>query len=349
MARHGRRKSLLFNGHLDTNPVTGGWMVDPFGGLVDDRFVYGIGVSNMKAGDAAYFMAVRTLIEAGVRLAGDVLLSFVVGELQGGIGTVRAIEQGLRADCFINAEPTDLGGLTLHAGAFNFEIELHGVTRHLSKREEAVDAILAAVRLIPRLTEMRFEGAATPAHAAINRAHVGIVRGALTDGFNETRPPQVADFCRLAGAARYAPSQTIEGVLADIGRLLSEMEADTPGLCAVVYRAGGADRPSMPPFEADLNWPIVATIAAAYQQVRGQAQPQGALRPYCYYGTDAAHLVRLAGMPGIVCGPGGKFNTMPDERVAIDDYLDMICVYMLGIIGVCKSTPSLLPRTAQLS
>ena len=63
--------SLLFNGHVDTNPVTEGWTVDPWGGLVDDRFIYGIGVSNMKAGDAAYFCAVRTLIEAGVRLRGD--------------------------------------------------------------------------------------------------------------------------------------------------------------------------------------------------------------------------------------------------------------------------------------
>src|SRR5262245_6642469 len=29
----GGGKSLLFNGHLDTNPVTEGWTVDPWGGL----------------------------------------------------------------------------------------------------------------------------------------------------------------------------------------------------------------------------------------------------------------------------------------------------------------------------
>ncbi len=85
----GGGKSLLFNGHLDTNPVTEGWTVDPWAGKVDDDFIYGIGVSNMKAGDAAYFCAVRTLIEAGVKLKGDVILTFVVGELQGGVGTAR--------------------------------------------------------------------------------------------------------------------------------------------------------------------------------------------------------------------------------------------------------------------
>src|SRR5262245_30004512 len=29
----GSGKSLMFNGHLDTNPVTEGWTVDPWGGL----------------------------------------------------------------------------------------------------------------------------------------------------------------------------------------------------------------------------------------------------------------------------------------------------------------------------
>ncbi len=160
----GGGKSLLFNGHVDTNPVSEGWTVDPWGGKVDDRFIYGIGVSNMKAGDAAYFCAVRALKQAGVRLKGDVILTYVVGELQGGVGTLALIEQGLRADYFVNSEPTDLAALTMHAAAFTFIIELVGDTRHLSKREEAVDAIMAACDLIPRLNAMRFSGAASAEH-----------------------------------------------------------------------------------------------------------------------------------------------------------------------------------------
>jgi acetylornithine deacetylase len=108
----GGAASLLFNGHIDTNPVTEGWTVDPWGGKVDDKFIYGIGVSNMKSGDAAYFCALKTLIDAGVKLRGDVILTFVVGELQGGVGTVALINQGWRADYFINSEPTDLQALT---------------------------------------------------------------------------------------------------------------------------------------------------------------------------------------------------------------------------------------------
>jgi acetylornithine deacetylase len=332
----GGGKSLLFNGHMDTNPVTGGWTVDPWGGICDEDFIYGIGVSNMKAGDAAAFMAVKTLVDAGVKLNGDVVLEFVVGELQGGVGTVKAIDEGVRADCFINMEPTDLNGLTLHAGSFNVEIELTGVTRHVSKREQAVDAIAAAAALVPRFNAITFSGAANEDHAAVNRANIGVIRGSLSPEFHDWRPPQVADFARLAGTVRYGPSQSEASVLADIGVLLDQLKAEMPGLEATVVRQHAGERPSMLPFEAEPGAAIVEAVGRAFRRVRGVDQVQGPVKPYCFYGTDAAHLKHRAAMPGIVCGPGGRYNTMPDERVDIPDYLDMIRIYLHAILDICE-------------
>lgn len=331
----GDGKSLIFNGHIDTNPVTGGWTVDPFAGHMDDTFIYGIGVSNMKAGDAAYLCAVRTLIEQGIRLKGDVTLTYVVGELQGGVGTHRLMQDGLRADYFVNAEPTDLGALTLHAGSFNFVIELHGITRHVSKREEAVDAIAVAAELVPAINAMQFSGAKNSEHQSVNRANVGVIRGALTPQFEEWRPPQIADFVRMSGTCRYAPSQSIASCLEDLRRLLDLFEAKHPGLRATVEVLGGHDRPRIGPFEVDRNAPIVRSINAAYALVRGREQPTGPLRPPCFFGTDAAHLQTIGGMEGIVCGPGGKYNTMPDERVEIADFVAMIKIYIATMLDVC--------------
>ncbi len=330
-------RSLLFNGHLDTNPATEGWTVDPWGGNYDDAFIYGIGVSNMKAGDAAAFMAVKTLVDAGVALKGDVILEYVVGELQGGVGTVKAIESGVTADCFINMEPTDLNGLTLHAGSFNVEIELTGITRHVSKREEAVDAIAAAAALIPRFNAITFSGAANADHKSVNRANIGVVRGSLSPEFHDWRPPQVADFVRLAGTVRYGPSQSEDSVLADIRAMLDELTVDFPGLKASIVKQHAGARPSMLPFEVANDVAVVEAVARAYRMVRGVDQRLGAVPPYCFYGTDAAHLKHRAGMPGIVCGPGGKYNTMPDERVDIADYLDAIRIYLLAILDICES------------
>jgi acetylornithine deacetylase len=332
----GSAPSLLFNGHLDTNPVTEGWTEDPWGGAVKNDCIYGIGVSNMKAGDAAFFSAVKTMIDAGIRPKGDVILTFVVGELQGGIGTVRAIEQGVKADYFINCEPTDLTALSLHAGAFNFIIELEGETRHISKREQAVDAVAIAAVLKPRVNAMTFSGAQGADHLSVNRANVGTVRGALSREFHDWRPPQIGDFARLTGTARYAPSQSQKTVLADIGVVLTELEAEFPRLKATVRAEHeGSNMPSMGPFEVDKNSRIVTSINSAYEALRGEPQPTGPIRPQAFYGTDATHFYTRCQMEGIVCGPGGKFNTMPDERVELVDYLDAVRLYLAVILDIC--------------
>ncbi len=333
---NGSGQSLMFNGHMDTNPATNDWTIDPWAGHYDDEFIYGIGVSNMKSGDAAAFMAVKTIVDANIQLKGDVILEYVVGELQGGIGTVTAIENGTKADFFINMEPTDLNALTLHAGSFNVEIELTGVTRHVSKREEAVDAIAAAALLIPRFNAMTFSGAKNAEHESVNRANIGIIRGSLTPEFHDWRPPQVADFVRLAGTARYGPSQSEESVIADIKLLLRELESEIPGLATKVVKQYAGERPSMLPFESGTNNPVVEAIAEAFKDVRGEQQKSGPVPPYCFYGTDAAHLLHRAGIQGVVCGPGGLYNTMPDERVDIQDYLDMIRIYVLAILDLCE-------------
>lgn len=330
--------SLLFNGHLDTNPVSEGWTLDPWGGLCDGAFIYGIGVSNMKAGDAAYYCAVKTLRDAGVRLKGDVVLTYVVGELQGGIGSVAAIEQGVRADYFINAEPTDIQALTMHAGSFVFSIELTGSTRHLSKREEAVDAIVAGCWLVPRINAMKFSHAKSNVHRGINRAHVGVLRGGLGREMLEWRVPQVADFARVTGSARYAPGQTQEGVLADLRTLADELESVMPGIKAVVARGQTDGRPTMEPFEVSLDSRIVKVVNEAYRIVRGTEQPTGVILPPAFYGTDAAHFYQRLHMEGVVCGPGGKYNTMPDERVDVADYLDAVRIYMLAIMEICDGS-----------
>ena len=91
----------------------------------------------------------------------------------------------------------------------------------------------------------------------------------------------------------------------------------------------------MPPFEVKRDSAIVAAINGAYEEVRGEKQPTGAITPTRFYGSDAGHLYELGGMEGIVCGCGGRYNTMPDERVDIVDYIDMIKVYMLTILNIC--------------
>ena len=137
------------------------------------------------------------------------------------------------------------------------------------------------------------------------------------------------------GSGRHAPGQSDEGALADLRRECEALEKRHPGLRASVQLESTAGRVTMPSFEVARDNPIVQAINAAYEEVRGTQQPTGAITPPGFYGTDAAHLYRMGGMAGIVCGPGGRYNTMPDERVDIADYLDMVRIYILTILKIC--------------
>ena len=116
--------------------------------------------------------------------------------------------------------------------------------------------------------------------------------------------------------------------------MLDSLESRFPGLKATITPERQLGRPTMPSFEVSRDSKIVKAINAAYNKVRGAEQPTGAVTPPGFFGTDAAHLFRKGGMEGIVCGPGGRYNTMPDKRVDVADYLDMVRIYLL-VMSIC--------------
>ena len=331
----GGGRSLMLNGHLDTNPAGEGWTKDPLGAEVDREFIYGIGVSNMKAADAAYVAAVQAVQRTGLRLRGDVVLAHVVGELQGGVGTVHMLQQGVRADRFIVGEPTDNAALTLHAGSLEAELTTHGRTRHLSKLEEGIDAIAKMMKIIPALQSMSFTGPDRPDYRGLRRVGIGVIRGGLGPEYHDWRPSLLADRCMIKFSARYSPGQTPESVLSDLRELIARLAADDPDLVADVHLNQSGQRMQMGPFEVASDADIVQTVVAAHREVTAAAPKIGAVAPYKFYGTDAAHLAQ-AGMVGLVYGPGGKYNTMPDERVELRDLFAAARVYARVIVETCS-------------
>jgi acetylornithine deacetylase len=330
----GGGQSLMLNGHLDTNPAGEGWTKDPLGGDADDEFVYGIGVSNMKAADAAYAAAVRAIQAAGIRLRGDVVLAYVVGELQGGIGTAHLLKAGVRADRFVVGEPTDLALLTLHAGSLEAEITTFGRTRHISKMEEGIDAIDKMLAVIPAVRGASFSGPDRPEYRGVRRVAIGVIRGGLGPEYHDWRPALLADRCTIKFTVRYGPGQSADSVLADLRAVLDRLRQADPDLVAEVKLNLGGQRLLMGPFEVPRDADIVRAVEAAHRAVRGEPPRVGDVAPYKFYGTDAAHLA-AAGMVGLVYGPGGKYNTMPDERVERRDLVDAARVYARVIVETC--------------
>lgn len=328
--------SLMLNGHIDTNMVGIGWTRDPWGGAIEDGCLYGIGVSNMKAADAAMIEAAIALRESGVLLRGHLTIALVVGELQGGVGTVHLIEQGIHADRFIVGEPTDLALLTLHAGSFEAEIRVFGQTRHLSKMEEGVNAIESGCTILEALKGVGFSGVDRADYRGLQRLNVGAIRGGMGTEFLEWRLPSVPDYCVIKVAGRIAPGQTPESAIVDLRGMLERLSAHDPNIRAEVHLIESTQKMYMPPFEIATDDPFVLGVALAYEDITSTKPRIGDVAPYKFYGTDAAHLSSRGGMTGLVCGPGGKYNTMPDERVEIADVVTAAKLYALVALRTCR-------------
>jgi acetylornithine deacetylase len=328
----GGGSSFMYNGHMDTNPVGEGWTRSPLGGEVDEKFVYGIGICNMKAGNASALEAVAMLKQAGFKPRGDVILAFVHGELQGGVGTVCMLKSGVRADYFIVGEPTELTLLTRHSASFVFEIAIVGRTRHLSKREEGVDAIAGMEKLLPRLRSLTFSGAASEDDKSLNRINIGVIRAGVSRQLLDWRPQQLADVCLLKCAGRFGPSQTLDQAMRDIQALIDELHREDPTFVAEL-RMVEENRIFMPPFKVDHQARPVRVLEEAHHQISGAPAKVGMYTPAKFFGSDAAHLA-AAGMTGVLYGPGGRFNTMPDERVAIDEIEIASKVYAAAVVNL---------------
>ena len=339
---HGGGQSLLFNGHLDHNMVCEGWTRDPFAADVADGWVYALGVANMKGADAAYLAALDGLRRAGIALRGDVVVEYVVGELEGGKGTQHAIGMGIRADHFVDGEPTELAVVNMHAGVVLLRLEVQGEMRHYTTRtgtvNHAIEGMAAILRALgpsytPHGADSWLAHDPHPEFAGLPQHNVGAVRGGMTRECLEWRIGLVPDFCYALLDVRIVPGQTPESVKADVERLIERVRRERPGLRAAVSLMDRTRHLFMPPFHVPQKAEVVQAVAAAHRAVLGSEPEWGGVTKFA--GSDAAHLAN-AGIPGLLYGPGGRFLSRPDERVEVRDLVTAARVYALVAADLCN-------------
>lgn len=161
-SRHpGRRgRCLLMNSHLDVvdpgDPAA--WSRDPWSGEIAGGRLHGRGASDAKSAVAAQVHAggsLRVLRDEGaVELRHDVVVSAVVQEEVGGLGTAGLLGDGLRPAAAIVGEPS-LGHLAFgHRGRVETEIRFLGVAGHASRPDLALNPHPSAARFVLRLPEL---------------------------------------------------------------------------------------------------------------------------------------------------------------------------------------------------
>jgi len=143
--RRRRQEPAVQPAHIDTNPVTEGWTVDPWGGKVDDKFIYGNWRLQHEVGRRRLFSARwKTLIDAGREAKGRTsILTYVVGRAAGRRrhGGHWSSKAGA-ADYFVNSEADRSAGTHHACGGLRLHRRAGG--RHAPpspSAREAVDAL----------------------------------------------------------------------------------------------------------------------------------------------------------------------------------------------------------------
>jgi acetylornithine deacetylase/succinyl-diaminopimelate desuccinylase-like protein len=329
--------TLMFNGHLDTSYSGREPWLQGIPGFQPEGFeragrIYGLGISNMKGAVACYVEAVRSLMDAGIRLRGDVVVAGVAGEIektqegdaQGAeyrgyaAGSRHLVTHGGVADMCILGEPTENKVVLAHFGTIWMRLTTRGPFVHTAfssgrldensivRMQSVLDAVL---EWLPRWEEeMSYDGVR-------GVANVGAIQGGF--GWRVSRTPHET---HLYLDLRVPPSVP----MAEARRKALEYARGLDGVEAEVYvTAPGA--------QIDADHPLVRTLEEAHAEVFGAAAERDVTRWF----SDASVLTRY----GIATVNYGTSSGLPDadlgENLEIDGLVRTAEVYARVARTVC--------------
>lgn len=343
----GDAKTLMFNGHLDTSfgpeQAHRGLGYRCEGTVVDDEWIYGMGTFNMKSALATYIVASEAIRAAGIRVAGDIVIAGVAGEIekapvndfdgreyQGyGPGTKYAITHGAIADYCILGEPTNMMVIPRHCGTTWLKITVPGMLIHTAWSEHErnaitnADLVLQALnKWIPGYRERNAFGGTRP------KVNIAAIEGGWP-----WRGARTPENCRIYVDVRTPPEAMPIDAFREVRTMVRELARThdcLAGTTVEVYvSAPGTSLPD--------DHELIRTIVTAHTDQLGQP-PQFANE--IWY-SDAAHMNRYGiptvnyGSAGRIRTGGGGFSTLQGEAVHIGDMLDIIKVYIQCILSIC--------------
>lgn len=317
------RPRLVLNGHIDVVPEGNldGWSVPPFEGTVKEARIYGRGACDMKGGIAAAMIAAKVIKESGVKLRGDLVLQFAMGEETGEAGTKSLLDEGFGGEWGIVLEPTDLKVMTAEKGLAWYHFKVKGKPTHGSRPHQGINAIYNAAKLISAIQEYHEEiGKRTHPLCGKDVCSVTMIKGGTKENI-------IPESCWLALDRRIIPGETVEQVDSEIKAIIQRLtEKDLEFKCdferVMLYESA----------EIPVDHKLAEVVRKNVKEVTGVVPaPAGMLAS-----TDQRNFINDAGIPAISWGPGwGKSHEL-DEYVEISQVVDCAKVLLLTIFDLLK-------------
>jgi len=141
--------TVALNAHGDVVPPGEGWTKPPYGGVIEDGYIYGRAAAVSKCDFATYIFATRALEALGLPLKGGIELHFTYDEEFGGLlGPGWLLEQKLTKPDLVMAAGFSYNIVTAHNACLQLEITVHGKSGHGAMPETGHDALQAATKIL---------------------------------------------------------------------------------------------------------------------------------------------------------------------------------------------------------
>lgn len=329
----GDGRTLLLNGHVDVVPPGDEtlWHEPPFAAVVRDGRLYGRGALDMKGPLCAGLFAVKAVRDAGVALHGAVRLQSVVGEEDGGLGTLATILRGYRGDGAVVMEPTELAVAPVQAGCLNFRIRVAGRAAHGAVREEGVSAFEKLFELYSAVVELearRNAGVADDPLFARYRLPFPISIGRLHGGDWASSVP---DHVTAEGRMGVRPDEAPGEARAELEAAVAEAALADPFLRThppAVEWWGGRFLAA----RTESGHPLVEAVRSAAEAVSSDPVVVEGVP----FGADAGLLRQVGRTPTVLYGAGDiRRAHRPDEWVEIAELATMARALAVTIVRFC--------------
>jgi acetylornithine deacetylase len=284
----------------------------------------------MKAGLAAMTMALKAILDSGVRLRGDVILEYTVDEELSGNGTLACVMKGYKADGGICCETSSMRVQPGSIGRIWFEIKVKGKAAGIQRRWEGVNAIDKGYRVTQAVSDferVRVKRLSHPLYPDI-RGAIPCMVGVFESGSYHSAFP---DSCLLKGSMATVPGEDSAAVKKEFAEFIRAKVADDSWLKdhppEVIFTGYFAEPSAIP-----LDSPIVQALCRKFTEVAGQ-EPVISGREGA---ADIRFMNRYGDTPTVIFGPGMTEQMHANnEWVNVEDLIQATKILSLTILDWC--------------
>jgi putative selenium metabolism hydrolase len=330
VGRRDDRPRLLFDGHLDTVPVTSPerWSHDPLAADLADGAVWGRGAADMKGPLAAMLCAAA--FTPREQLGGTVTVSASVAEetLEG--AALRAIIEQNPVEMVVIGESTRMQVGVVQKGRAGVRIITRGRPAHSSAPDQGDNAVYSMLEAVRRVREIPL-----PRDDLLGPAMMELVEIVSSPFPGSSIVP---DRCTTRWDRRLVRGETREEVLDRLNGALEGLPAEIGcgGRAVRCYTGTTLQKETdfHPAWETPRSSPLVQAALSAIAAAGIEARTCSI--PFCTNGSACAGDLQL---PTIVLGPGdpAQFHVV-DEHIAIEDLASGAAVFA-GIIHRLSQSP----------